>query len=321
MVVVAGSLSNHNLDSFVLKTIKYLNKNIYRKLLHLLPKYNNFVTVSNMGHYGRLGNQLFQYASSRSYSIKYDVPLLLPNPIEHRLGNFQISCKYVKRNTLKAVKSFHFEEKQYHFNPVFFQYHKRKNFTGYFQSEKYFYDIRDTLIREFNLKDAHKNDYCLQYIKKIRSDNPGKSIVALHNRRGDNIPSKNKFSDKEFGVFRPDKEAFHPLLSMDYINSAKSHFDAAVFLIFSDNEKDILWCKDHIKGKNHYYSEGHDDLTDFTLMHYCDHNIISNSSFSWWAAWLNENPDKKVIAPKKWFGDAYKDWDLKDLYPKDWIVI
>ncbi len=171
------------------------------------------------------------------------------------------------------------------------------------------------------MKDILKNDYCLQYIEKIRSENPGKSIVALHNRRGDNIPSKNKYSDKELGVFHPDKGAFHPLLSMDYINKARSYFNEAVFLIFSDNNSDIHWCKENITGTHHYYSEGHDDLTDLTLMKYCDHNIISNSTFSWWAAWLNENPYKIIVAPQKWFGDAYKNWNLKDLYPENWIII
>ena len=294
---------------------------IYKKLLYLLPQYNRFVTFSNMGHYGRLGNQLFQYAAIRSYSNKHNVPILLPESTDHRMDNFNITYRqFVKRHILEAVIMEKFEEKQFNFDPFFFLYHKRKDFIGYLQSEKYFVDIRDILLKEFTLKDNQKNDYCLKYIEKIRSENPGKSIVALHNRRGDNVPSDEKVSNRELGVFPPDKEAFHPLLTIEYIEKAKSHFKNAVFIVCSDNKKDIEWCKENITGKNHYYSEGHDDLTDITLMRYCDHNIISNSSFSWWAAWLNENPNKVVIAPQKWFGKAIK-VNTADLIPAKWIRI
>ena len=60
------------------------------------------------------------------------------------------------------------------------------------------------------------------------------------------------------------------------------------------------------------------DLVDMAIMSMCDHNIIANSSFSWWAAWLNKNPDKQVVAPNKWFGKAYKNHDFKDLLPETW---
>ena len=87
------------------------------------------------------------------------------------------------------------------------------------------------------------------------------------------------------------------------------------------NNKDILWCKEHITGSDHYYSEGHDDVTDLTLMRYCDHHIIANSSFSWWAAWLNNNPNKTIIAPKKWFGKVYNHDNTNDLIPNEWKVL
>ena len=290
-------------------------------VLNLLPQYRSFITFSELGNRGRLGNQSFQYAAAKSYALKNNMSLFIPTDKEHKLGNFNISGIRIKKQYLKLLNKENFEQIGFHFDTAFYKYSKRIDINGSFQSEKYFIEHRDIFLREFILKDILKNDYCLQYIEKIRLENPGKSIVALHNRRGDNIPSKNKYSDKELGVFRPDKEAFHPLLSMDYIDKARSYFSGAVFLIFSDNTEDIQWFKDHIHGENHYYSEGHDDLTDLTLMKYCDHNIISNSTFSWWAAWLNENPDKKVIAPKKWFGDHYKSWSLKDLYPSNWILI
>jgi len=108
---------------------------------------------------------------------------------------------------------------------------------------------------------------------------------------------------------------------MEYINQSKSIFPEAVFLIFSDNQDDINWCKKNINGLRHYYSEGHDKYIDFTLMQLCDHNIISNSSFSWWSAWLNKNQDKIVVAPQKWFGIEYNHYNMDDFFPLDWTVI
>jgi len=145
-------------------------------------------------------------------------------------------------------------------------------------------------------------------------------IVALHNRRGDNVPSPDMFQNKVEGVFRPDKHKFHPLLDQEYIEAAKKEFKDVIFLVFSDTNTDINWCKENIKGENVLFSENHPDFIDFALQQKCDHNIIANSSFSWWAAWLNNNPNKKVISPRKWFGEAYEHFDLKDLYPEDWIV-
>ena len=67
--------------------------------------------------------------------------------------------------------------------------------------------------------------------------------------------------------------------------------------------------------------EGQTDVEDFTMMTMCNHNCISNSSFSWWSAWLNENENKIVVSPSNWFGSAYDNYDTKDLYCEGWIKI
>ena len=121
---------------------------------------------------------------------------------------------------------------------------------------------------------------------------------------------------------------------MEYYNKAIKQFDKdSNFLIFSD---DIEWAKNNFKGDNFYFitenkiegndvmdtlnisKGGHPDYIELYMMSLCDHNIIANSSFSWWGAWLNENPNKKVIAPKKWFGPAYGDINDNDLVPETW---
>lgn len=290
-------------------------------IIHFFPPFRKFVTFSSLGNHGRFGNQLFQYSAVRAYSLKNNIPLILPFNKYHDLGKLNINANLAPLEKLKKVKREIYMEEGFHFNENFFKNVPRIDFHGFFQSYKYFSDYRELLIQELKIKNSKSFNYCKGYINKIRKKNPKIPIVALHNRRGDNVPHKEKYFDKKMGVFRPDKDNFHPLPSIEYFNRAKLYFPNAVFVVFSDNQKDINWCKKHINGEMHYYSEGHDKYEDFTLMQLCNHNIISNSSFSWWAAYLNNNPDKTVIAPKTWFGKEYSHYDMSDFFPKEWIVI
>jgi hypothetical protein len=88
-------------------------------------------------------------------------------------------------------------------------------------------------------------------------------------------------------------------------------------LVFSD---DISWCKDNLKFDKMNFIEGLDNVEDMWLMSLCDNNIIANSSFSWWGAWLNSNFNKKVIAPLHWFGDS-ANLNTSDIIPTNWIRI
>ena len=94
----------------------------------------------------------------------------------------------------------------------------------------------------------------------------------------------------------------------------------SVFVIFSD---DIPWCKANFPDipEKFVFIEGNSDHEDLLLMSLCNNVIIANSTFSWFAAWLNNNANKKVIAPAKWFGDAYAHYDTTDLIPESWIKI
>jgi len=131
---------------------------------------------------------------------------------------------------------------------------------------------------------------------------PSTSMVSVHVRRGDYL----KLSDH------------HPACTLEYYDKAMSKFDGCKFLIFSDDKK---WCLENFNKENCEISFNSDAVEDLQLMSLCDHHIIANSSFSWWGAWLGRNKDKKVIAPKEWFGPAKNDHNTKDLYCKDWIVL
>jgi len=273
------------------------------------------VTFSALGNYGRLGNQLFQYSAMKSLSLNKGYELVLPPDYEHRMSLFEIP---EKREFISTQHTYH--EKEFNFNSNFFDSPDNCDFLGYFQSEKYFIDCAKQIRKSLQFKDPRINSYAQDYLNKLR-EKYNKKIVALHNRRGDNVPSSSVIQSKTKGVFRPDKEKYHPLLSNTYMQESMAQFNDVVFLVFSDTEEDIGWCKENMKAENIVFSEDHPDFIDFALQSNCDHNIIANSSFSWWAAWLNNNSNKKIIAPSKWFGEAYNHFNLSDLYPKEWIVI
>lgn len=244
---------------------------------------------------GGLGNYMFQIAAAYSYSLRNNKVAIfdLENArkvhkhIETYSGNI-----FSKINTcgipydikLKVIMETGFSYKEL---PTL---EGNVTLNGYFQSEKYFIDF------EKEIKDLFRF--------KVAGLNPA-GECSIHVRRGDylNLPNH------------------HPVQDMKYYNEAISKFEEGTkFLIFSD---DMDWCKNEfISGTYEYiFVEGNNDYTDLYMMSKCDNNIISNSTFSWWGAWLNENVNKKVIAPKKWFGPAYEKNDTKDLYCKGWEII
>lgn len=248
---------------------------------------------------GGLGNQLFQYAFGRSLSVKENKILKLDisnydsDPLRsYKLRHFNIKERIAFPLEIfwsKMIKRLGFGQSSY--------------LEGYWQSEKYFSDIEDTIRREFKLKDPLKNE-AQKFSDEIKNTNS----VSLHIRRGDYVTN-----DKLKGFLQP--------LPLAYYNEAieivEKKIDKPHFFVFSD---DIAWVKDNLK-INHQVSyvsgSGIEDHEELALMSQCKHNIIANSSFSWWGAWLNDNPGKIVIAPKNWFSDG----DNSELIPNTWTTI
>jgi hypothetical protein len=112
------------------------------------------------------------------------------------------------------------------------------------------------------------------------------------------------------------KAGFHPPCSIEYYEKALSMIEGNV-LVFSD---DLDWCKETFLGDRFTFISGNRDYQDLFLMSMCKNNIIANSTFSWWGAWLNTNLNKKVIAPSEWFGPHLKE-SSDDIYPNTWEVI
>ncbi|MDR0580024.1 MAG: alpha-1,2-fucosyltransferase [Campylobacteraceae bacterium] len=272
---------------------------------------------------GGLGNQMFQYAIGRAVAhrnsdiLKLDISGFATYKLHngYRLNAFNIDEKIADINEIKCLgkknrvlrklakigilkKSTFYAEKSENetkFDEKVFLY-KDLYLDGYWQNEKYFLDIRDMLIDEFTLKKpVGKN--ADEYMSIIKNTNS----VSVHVRRGDYL-------------------VLNGFIGIDYYQNTIKFISQKVqnpaFFIFSD---DIKWCKENLNfiDKPIFIENTANELEDLELMKNAKHNIIPNSSFSWWAAWLNANKDKIVIAPKIWF----KDRDGFDPVPESWIKI
>lgn len=245
---------------------------------------------------GGLGNMLFQIATGYSLAYKLGTEWVVIQPTINVHGDMYNKYKDNILSKIPFINAWYnfpiYEEPSFHYNNI----PLTKNITldGHFQSEKYFSSHRALILNLFTQPCSALNEAKTQY--KQYNSSP---TVSLHVRRGDYLKHPNT----------------HPQLSLDYYNNALDKFPGYNVLIFSD---DIRWCKEHLNRNNTHFIENNTDVTDLYLMSLCDNNIITNSTFSWWGAWLNQNPNKIVIAPHKWFGPSVSH-NTQDLIPASWI--
>jgi len=184
---------------------------------------------------------------------------------------------------------------------------------GFRQSEKYFKKYRPQILDMFRLGDD-KIDYLDTKYGDVLANS-----VSVHVRTGADRPET--YAKAYYELYKHDSDSYYTealKLALDNDSNIKN------ILVFSDN---IEWCKsnlsDVLSKLNVVYVEGEDDYIDIVLMSMCTHNIIANSTFSWWSAWLNENPEKFVVAPLKWHGETptNRGWVDTDLIPDKWVRI
>lgn len=278
---------------------------------------------------GGLGNQMFQYACGRAVALHNQTTLKLDlsdyNQRSLRkfllddlnvqysiatkadLGVFGISSNMFKNifpNMGKTYTPIYKEHKHFDFDTQVFALEPPVYLDGYWQCKDYPDQIKRILHKEFTLKDSTNREYCklLQQIERHTS-------VGVHIRRGDLV--HNKQTKVAFGYC----DIQYYLNAMNYI---EQRYIDPTFFVFSD---DIPWCKAHIKRKNVFFVEMHNlyvEVSEMMLMSASKHQIISNSTFSWWAAWLNTNRKKIVIAPIPWRKD---DIEVKNLLYPTWITL
>lgn len=284
---------------------------------------------------GGLGNQMFQYAAGRAVAERGGVPLLLDvsgfenyELRRYELGGFAISSGIankaqlaafipvppqrglwaaLQRRLIGSLSRSVLREAHYTYDSRIELVQPPVLLDGYWQSEKYFAHIAPILRREFTLRPGLMNAANTDMLREIEA--AGGQAVSLHVRRGDYVSN-------------PHTAQYHGICTADYYLAAAARIAQQVenphFFVFSD---DPAWVQANLK-LSHVTTlvqcnDAGNGLLDMALMRACRHHIIANSSFSWWGAWLNDSPDKIVVAPARWFAQAGN--DTRDLIPSAWI--
>lgn len=253
---------------------------------------------------GGLGNYLFQIACSHSYALKHNKEFFLTESdaiICHNSLNCYKPNILNKVNLLQSKSHNGFEQ---YVEPAF-SYNKIPFIQGnvylsnYFQSEKYFKEHTKEIRELFSFPEKFVKNIKEKYENYLNED-----VCFIHVRRGNYLQTQD----------------FHLVLDLNYyMRAIKEIGKKSTFLVFSD---DLEWCKENFPNSDNFvFVEGLKDYEDLLLMSMCKNGIIANSSFSWWGAWLNKNENKKIIAPKTWFGPSFSNFDTKDLYCEDWMKI
>ena len=279
---------------------------------------------------GGLGNQMFQYAFAKAlqqkgYEVKIDISAFETYKLHggYQLDKYNIDLesstkdendKFYKNTFFyKVLRRFgmdfsrRIKEKSLLFDNRFFKIDDNSYLDGYFQCEKYFKDIREIILKQFTINQEVSN-YTKEIENKIQNS---QNSCSLHIRRGDFVNSKNI--------------NIHGACDIEYYKKAIQYLEEKVeninYFIFSD---DIEWVKENLAIQNAIYIDSKEKRIpheDIYLMSLCKNNIIANSSFSWWGAWLNQNEKKIVIAPKRWFADDKLESQSKDIVCESWVKI
>jgi hypothetical protein len=283
---------------------------------------------------GGLGNQMFQYALGKRVSllqnteVKVDVSFLNNKKFTHTGRNFELDVfstdiqiatdaelskfRAIQHSKLKKgiqgifpfmFPYFTFGEPSHEYNPAILNSPKNSLLIGYWQTEKYFLPIENIIRKDLSFK------YPLEGLNKTLANAIASgNSVSMHIRRGDYI-------------HHPETSQFHGICSPEYyfaaIDYVKKKIGNIHLFVFSDEPE---WVKTNMKFDSPVTyinnNTGGNSYIDMQLMSLCKHNIIANSSFSWWGAWLNSNPGKIVVAPAKWFNDS--SINVNDIIPNEW---
>ena len=264
-----------------------------------------------IGDYGYLGNAMFQYASllgianKHGVKAKYDFEKVGNMVTLHDVFDLKKAEHMDITDQIHSVRGI-WKEPHFHFSPEAFPAEEgsedensltrlkdNRGLYGYFQSEKYFKHIESDIRSEFKFSDEVEEE-CSSKIKEVKEMTDGNTLVSVHVRLGD---------------YTKLEHVFYPLIKTSYYQDALNTLGISgeqiigekndtTLVVFSN---DIEMSKQLFPSPKVIFVEGGSAEQDMCLMSKCDNHIIANSSFSWWGAWLNENKNKKVIAPNHWF--------------------
>ena len=250
---------------------------------------------------GRLGNQMFQYAFGKAIQKKYNTKVVFINREKgkHKFKLFKYFNLYSYNHLineliasfflLKKPKRILLKSTSNNLN-LFSNFSKNTNIIvdGYFQSERYFYNIKNEIENIFEIKKIYIDAFNKKYSFLFKQN----KIISVHIRRGDYVNCGNINVTGSSDMSLPINYYYKCLIRIKDIENYK--------VIFVSD--DINWVKTHFEKKSNFLFEENHQLVDFQIIKNSDIAIIANSSFSWWAAYLNKNPKKIIYAPKYWLG-------------------
>jgi len=285
---------------------------------------------------GGLGNQLFQYAAARRLAYQHKTEVVIEDSYfsdsrnghtqwQYDLGNLNVALRFPTTGERKSFLPYcrhpwrllrtvvslpgryrYVRERHFHFDPRILHLPDNVFLDGYWQSEKYFVDIDDLLRTELSFRDELSPEE-----KNFANAIKASSAVSIHVRRGDYVTN-------------PRAAATHGTCSLDYYQRAASYMKERIgsptYFVFSDDPEWALRHMTFLSAGEHVVNvQTKSGFRDLRLMSLCKHNIIANSSFSWWGAWLNTHARKIVVAPQKWF--ATGQFNTHDLIPCAWVRV
>ncbi len=296
-VIQRGIKSDLDANDYVIKPEDYTNgyKRVRKnKLMKYLSK--NFVTCRLQG---RTGNMMFQIANAYVMALEHNRQLVIPS---NDSSSSHLEKTLFRKLDFSIYTSFDVKFAEVINLPFWHRtsppaVDRPTIYSGWVQSEKYFGKHKEVVRDLFSPTP--------DFIKNATEEYPfltNNTVAAINVRRGDYLTQLEH----------------HPVVSLEYINEAIKRLPPHEHTIVVSD--DIEWCKANIKGENMHFAESYHDQYALWLLSLCDHFVISNSSFSWWGAFLSRNPNKVVVAPETWFGPKLNE-ETRDLYCEGWIKL
>lgn len=255
------------------------------------------VTYSALGRNGRLANSLFQAVATLAYGMEHGKEILFP---EWKYNKYMV--KPLPTGPINVDRIYN--EPTFHYSKIPFFPGDVDLGTSYFQSAKYFEKYWHEIRPYVTLKPEY-----VDYMIKKYGELFLRRSCSIHVRHGDYLTNATH-------------RDYHGVLPIEYYQEAVrilygQYFNNVQYLIFSD---DLDWCRENFNLNNQIFVEDEEDIIDLFLGSCCNDHIVANSSFSWWQAFLGRHPEKKVVAPRRWFMPK-ANLNTKDLYCEGWKII
>jgi len=283
----------------------YRKNETYEQVLRDKPLYNKFLCATT-GGYSRMGNGLFQYALLKAQSLEKTMAIALTRP-DPEIAPFP-NMDYIIGQPLKFTELDESKFTSFQFSQEFLDCitpDQNFNISGYFQSEKYFAKYKDVIKNCFEIdSDIRREARCI-YSRFY----DGRKMCGVHVRLAD---------------FRGDGGFVYAEPSEKYFQEAMKAMPDVRYLVCSNDMEECMRRYKHIFPVDTVYFSGRNKFVDFSVLSFCDHNILTAGSFSWWAGYLNKNPNKIVVGMKPLFNrnvERTRQYDEKDYYPSEWMIL